>query len=182
MRFSCTSMLDREVQEAYGLFFLLKTQGGAVVKWVKMFLVFLVVAIAGGSIFLYSYGKKYERYLMFFRNKVTGELQIENRYIALPIEKNSIDVFIEEFLLGPANHELMSFFSHGATYRSLFVRDDILYLDLHRETVQNMPRGVDFEDFYNMFNKSLKINFPNIKTANIFVDGIKVYEKTAMSN
>ena len=119
---------------------------------------------------------------MFFMNKVTREVQLENRYIALPTEKHSITIFIEEFLLGPASHELMSFFPHGTTYRSLFVRDDILYLDLYRDTVQNMPHGVSFEDFYNMFNKSLKINFPNIKTANIFVDGARVYEKTAMSN
>ena len=119
---------------------------------------------------------------MFFMNKVTKEVQLENRYIALPTEKHSINIFIEEFLLGPASHELMSFFPHGTTYRSLFVRDDILYLDLYRDTVQNMPHGVSFEDFYNMFNKSLKINFPDIKTANIFVDGVRVYEKTAMSN
>ena len=118
---------------------------------------------------------------MFFRNKVTGEIQLENRYIALPIEKNSLNVFIEEFLLGPANHELMSFFPHGTTYRSLFIRDDILYLDLYREAVQTMSQGVNFEDFYNLFNKSLKINFPEIKTANIFIDGVRVYEKTAMS-
>ena len=150
-------------------------------KWVKAFLILLVVAVISGSVFLYSYGKKYERYLMFFRNKVTGEIQLENRYIALPIEKNSLNVFIEEFLLGPANHELMSFFPHGTTYRSLFIRDDILYLDLYREAVQTMSQGVNFEDFYNLFNKSLKINFPEIKTANIFIDGVRVYEKTAMS-
>lgn len=151
-------------------------------RWVKAFLVLLVVLVAGGSVFLYSYGKKYERYLMFFRNKTTGEVQLENRYLALPMEKNSIDVFIEEFLLGPANNELMSFFPHGTTYRSLFVRDGILYLDLHHNSVQNMPHGVVFEDFYTLFNKSLKINFPGIKTTNIFVDGVRVYEKTTMSN
>ena len=151
-------------------------------KWVKAFLVLLVIAVAGGSVFLYSYGKKYERYLMFFRNKTTGEVQLENRYLALPTEKNSANVFIEEFLLGPANHELMSFFPHGTTYRSLFIRDNVLYLDLHRYSVQNMPHGVNFEDFYHLFNKSLKINFPQIRATNIFIDGVRVYEKTAMSN
>ena len=152
------------------------------VRWVKMLLVLLVVMVAGGSLFLYSYGKKYERYLMFFRNKITGEVQLENRYIAQPTEKNNIDVFVEEFLLGPANHELSSFFPHGTTYRSLFLRDDVLYLDLPSEAVQNMTGGATFEDFYTLFTKSLKINFPNIKTTNIFVAGVKVYEKTAMSN
>lgn len=148
----------------------------------KAFLIFLVVAIVSGSVVLYSYGNKYERFLMFFRNKVTGEVQLENRYITLPTEKDSINVFIEEFLFGPASYELIPFFSHGTTYRSFFVRDNILYLDLYRETVLTMPHGVNFEDFYNLFNKSLKINFPEIKATNIFIEGAKVYEKTAMSN
>lgn len=148
-------------------------------RWVKAFLVLLVVMVAGGSIFLYSYGKKYERYLMFFKNKVTGEVQLENRYLALPTEKNSLDVFVAEFLLGPANHELLPFFPHGTTYRSFFVRGDVIYLDLYRNTIENMPKEVSFEDFYIMFNKSLKINFPNIKVANIFIDGVRAYEKNA---
>lgn len=151
-------------------------------RWVKVFLIFLVVIVAGASFFLYSYGKRYERYLMFFRNKITEDIQIENRYIALSTEKNSIDVFIEEFLLGPTSHELLSFFPHGTTYRSLFVRDDILYLDLYRSAVQNMPSGANFEDFYNLFNKSLRVNFPKIKTANLFIEGVRVYERTAMSD
>lgn len=147
-------------------------------KWVKASLLFITVPLIAVIAFSNVYEKKYERYLMFYKNKVTGEEQIENRYVAIPTDKESLNIFVEEFLLGPADYHLISFFPHGTTYRSLFLQDDILYLDLPRESISNMPKGVQFQDFYTLFLKSLKINFPELKNVHIFIEGTKVYENT----
>ena len=147
-------------------------------KWIKASLLFVVVSLIAIIVFFSFYEKKYERYLMLYRDKVTGEEQIENRYVALPTEKDSLNVFVEEFLLGPADYHLASFFPHGTTYRSLFLQDDVLYLDLPRDSVVNMPKGVQFQDFYDLFLKSLKINFPELKDVYIFIEGVRAYENT----
>ena len=147
-------------------------------KWIKAFLVFITLSLIAVVVFLGFYEKKYERYLMLYKNRVTGEEQIENRYVALPREKESLNVFVEEFLLGPADYHLSSFFPHGTTYRSLFLQNDILYLDLPRESVVNMTKGMQFHDFYNLFLRSLKINFPELKDVYIFIEGVRAYENT----
>ena len=132
-------------------------------KWFKVFLLLFIVFILGGLGFLYSHEKKHERYLMFFKNKITNETQIENRYIVL------------DSLLGPTNHQLRSFFPHGMKCKSLFVRDDVLYLDLPRDSL--LYASESFEDFYNLFRKSLKLNFPSIKDAYVSIEGVQVYER-----
>lgn len=114
---------------------------------------------------------------MLFKNKVTGGIEIENRYINVDSDKDSLNVFVQEFLLGPASNNLIPFFPSSAGYRSLFLRNDILYLDLSKDAVLHMPNGVEFEDFYTLFNKSVKLNFPKLKGVYIFVDGVKAYEK-----
>ena len=116
---------------------------------------------------------------MFFKHKITNEVQIENRYVMLDGDKESLNCFVEEFLLGPANHQLHSFFPKGMKYRSLFIRDDVLYLDLPRDSLLHISKGVAFEDFYNLFRKSLSLNFPSVKDVYIFIEGVQTYERKA---
>lgn len=145
-------------------------------KWLKVFLFLCIISILTILGFLSSYEKRHERYLMFFKNKITNETQLENRYIVLDTNKENLTCFVEEFLLGPTNYQLRSFFPHGMKYKSLFVRDDILYLDLPRDSLLYMNES--FEDFYELFRKSLKLNFPSIKNVYVFVEGVQAYEKS----
>jgi len=145
-------------------------------KWFKAFLFLCVISILSVLGVLHFHEKKYERYLMFFKTKITGEVQLENRYIVLDPDKESLNCFVEEFLLGPANHQLCSFFPRGIKYKSLFTRDNVLYLDLPRDSLLHMGEGVAFEDFYNLFKKSLYLNFPSIKNVYIFIEGVPTYE------
>lgn len=146
-------------------------------KYIKIFLVFAIFSVASAILFVSFYEKKYERYLMLFKNKVTGDIEIENRYISLDTDKENLNVFVEEFLLGPASNNLISFFPPSISYRSMFLRDNVLYLDLSKDAVSHMPSGIEFEDFYTLFNKSLKLNFPELKGVHIFIEGVKAYEK-----
>ncbi len=146
-------------------------------RWLKVFLFLCIVSILSVLVFLNFHGKRYERYLMFFKSKITNEVQIENRYVVLDPDKESLECFVEEFLLGSANYQLNSFFPHGMKCKSLFVRDDIVYLDLPKDSLLHISKGVVFEDFYNLFRKSLTLNFPSIKDVYIFIDGTQVYEK-----
>ncbi|MGP1438438.1 MAG: hypothetical protein ACTTKH_05140 [Treponema sp.] len=151
-------------------------------KWFKAFLFLCVISILSIAVFLQFHEKKYERYLMFFKHKITGEVQLENRYIVLDPDKESLNCFVEEFLLGPANHQLCSFFPHGMKYKTLFTKNGVLYLDLPRDSLLHMPKGVAFEDFYNLFKKSLFLNFPSIKNAYIFIEGVQAYEENVAVN
>lgn len=146
-------------------------------KWFKLFLFLFIVSILGVLGFLHFSEKKHERYLMFFKHKITHEIHFENRYIVLDADKESINCFVEEFLLGATNHQLCSFFPHGMKYKSLFVRDDDLYLDLPRDSLLHVSEGVTFEDFYNLFRRSLFLNFPSIKNVYIFIEGTQAYEQ-----
>lgn len=146
-------------------------------KYIKIFLIFAIFSTIFAILFLSFYEKKYERYLMLFKNKVTGDVEIENRYVSLDTDKEDLNIFVEEFLLGPANNNLIPFFPPSIGYRSLFLRDNVLYLDLSKDAVLHMPNGVEFEDFYILFNKSLKLNFPELKDVNIFIEGVKAYQK-----
>lgn len=146
-------------------------------KWFKTFLFVCIISILSILGFLHSYEKKHERYLMFFKHKITNEVQIENRYVVLNNDKESLNCFVEEFLLGPSNHQLHSFFPRGMKYKSLFIRDEVVYLDLPRDSMLHMPNGISFEDFYNLFKKSLALNFPSIKNVYIFVEGVQAYQE-----
>ena len=146
-------------------------------KWVKAFLIIVITCFFATLMFFHVNQKEYERYLMFFKDKITGEVQIENRYIALSPDKESLNVFVEEFLLGPANYSLLSFFPHGMKYKTLFLQNDVLYLDLPKDSLLHMPKNVEFKEFYDLFKKSLNINFPKVKDVEIFIEGNKAYEK-----
>ena len=145
-------------------------------KWFKAFLFLFIVSILSTLAFLHFHEKRHERYLMFFKHKITKEVQLENRYIVLDSDKESLNCFVEEFLLGPANHQLSSFFPRGMKYKSLFIRDGVLYLDLPRDSLLHTCEDVTFEDFYNLFKKSLSINFPSIKDVHIFIEGTQTYK------
>ena len=149
-------------------------------NWFKALLFFCIASISTVLVVLHFHATRYERYLMFFKNKITNEVQLENRYIVLDGEKESLNCFVEEFLLGPVNHQLHSFFPHGMKYKSLIVRDDVLYLDLPRNSLLHMNES--FEDFYNLFIKSLNLNFPSIKKAHIFIEGVEAYEKRVLTS
>ena len=146
-------------------------------KYIKVLLVALIAIVIGSAFFLHLHEKKYERYFMLFKDKVTGEIEIENRYVAVSEEKDSLNVFVEEFLLGPVNHNLISFFPHGMKYNTLIFDNGVLYVDLPKDSVLHMPKDVQFEEFYNLFIKSIKINFPTLKDVRIFIGGSEAYEK-----
>lgn len=134
-------------------------------------IVFFILALMSG---LYFKSTKYERYLIYFKNKITKKINTETRYL-IKQENMEEERFVCELLLGAENHDYYSV-SQGLQPKSVFVRKNVLYVDLPETLLGQMPEGFEFEEFYGLFLKNVFTNFSHIEKVNMFLDGKLVYE------
>lgn len=139
----------------------------------KILFLGFVFCILSCMFFLYLKNNKYERYLIYFKNKITNKINVEMRYLIKP-ETSEEEFFVSELFLGAENHDYY-YISQEIRPKSVFIRNKILYVDLPEKILEKMPAGFDFDEFYGLFLKNIFSNFRNIEKIYIFLDGKKVY-------
>lgn len=147
----------------------------------KILLLGIIALILASMGILYMKNPKYDRYVIYFKNITSKKINTEIRYLlrdsSIPAEQR----FVSEFLLGPENHDYYSF-SSNTKADSVFMKKNILYIDLPETILNETVKDFEFEEFYMLFLKSIFINFKNIEEVNIFIGGRKVYENLNLNN
>ncbi|UTC76052.1 GerMN domain-containing protein [Treponema sp. OMZ 792] len=127
-------------------------------------------------LFTSSFNKKHDRYVLFFKNSITGKIDTEIRYVPLQNITEPEAAFFEELMLGPVNHHCYSFIRAGSKLLSCFVKDGILYADLPLAFVEDIKREFDSDEIKALLQKNIFTNCKDLKAAHIFIEGIEIYE------
>ncbi len=135
----------------------------------------LLIIIASAVIFSIT-DKKYERYVMFFKNSVTSKVEAEIRYVPVQNIEDASVYFFKELMLGPVNHDYYPFLKSGKPVLSCFVKNNTLYADLPASFMESIDDGIDSEDIKFLFFKNIFVNCKNLEAAYIYVEGVQIYE------
>ncbi|UTC61371.1 GerMN domain-containing protein [Treponema sp. OMZ 787] len=135
-------------------------------------LLVIVIVLSFTSVF----NKKYDRYVLFFKNSITGKIDTEIRYVPVQNITEPEAAFFEELMLGPVNHHCYSFIRAGSKLISCFVKDGILYADLPVVFTEDIKQEFDSDQIKALLQKNIFINCKDLKAAYIFVEGMEIYE------
>ena len=142
----------------------------------KIIAAFLLIVIIIVVLFTSVLNKKYDRYVMFFKNSITGKIDTEIRYVPIQNIMEPEAAFFEELMLGPVNHHCYSFIPSGTKLLSCFVKDGTLYADLPLVFVENIRPEFDSDAIKELLEKNIFTNCKTLQAACIFVDGMEIYE------
>lgn len=142
-------------------------------KIISAFLLVVIVIIVFFTSFL---NEKYNRYVLFFKNSITGKIDTEIRYVQTQNIQAQESSFFEELMLGPVNHHCYSFIPSGTKLLSCFVKDGTLYADLPLVFVENIRPEFDSDAIKELLEKNIFTNCKTLQAACIFVEGVEIYE------
>ena len=142
----------------------------------KIFASSLLLAIIITVLFTSVFNKKYDRYVLFFKNSITGKIDTEIRYVPVQNVIEPEAAFFEELMLGPVNHYCYSFIRAGSKLLSCFVKEGVLYADLPVVFIEDIKQELDSDEIRYLLQKNIFTNCKDLKAAHIFVEGIEIYE------
>ncbi len=151
---------------------------GYVMNYIKTKIIaaFLLIVIIIVVLFTSVLNKKYDRYVMFFKNSITGKIDTEIRYVPIQNIMEPEAAFFEELMLGPVNHYCYSFIRAGSKLLSCFVKEGVLYADLPVVFIEDIKQELDSDEIRYLLQKNIFTNCKDLKAAHIFVEGIEIYE------
>lgn len=87
-----------------------------------------------------------------------------------------IKSYVQELLLGPRHHRGMNLLTPGTKINSIFVRDDVLYVDFAESALLPGINTVENLLGLPLIEKNVFTNFGNIDTIILYINGNIVYE------
>ena len=142
----------------------------------KIFAASLLASIIIVILFTSVFNKKYDRYVLFFKNSITGKIDTEIRYVPVQNVMEPEAAFFEELMLGPVNHYCYSFIRAGSKLLSCFAKEGVLYADLPVVFIEDIKQELDSDEIRYLLQKNIFTNCKDLKAAHIFVEGIEIYE------
>ncbi|AIN94490.1 GerMN domain-containing protein [Treponema putidum] len=136
----------------------------------------LLLVIIIITLFTSVLNKKHDRYVLFFKNSITGKIETEIRYVPVQNIVEPEAAFFEELMLGPINHYCYAFIPEGSKIGSCFVKEGILYADLPAAFIEGIKKDFDSDENKRLLQKNIFTNCKTLKAANIFVEGTHIYE------
>jgi hypothetical protein len=149
---------------------------GAKPKSTGITVVFFVILSFVVSFFLYEINNKGTRRVIVFESKTNPkELSYEVRFLKKPLNKDAVNQYVDELLLGPISPQGRLLFPLGTKVRSCFVEGNVLYLDLSEDALQIFPtEASDSVTAIKILKKNLFTNFKNVDIINVFIMGNRV--------
>ena len=134
----------------------------------------ILIAVAGIfaiSFVAWCFSSHTQRCVMFFQSSdLNNRLCLEERYLP-ESRQNSVELFVDELLLGPMTAHCRYIFSPGTRAESCFVRGKVLYVNLSDDVLQQSGNASAIKDGTEIFRKNILDNFRNINRIEMFVDG-----------
>ena len=133
-----------------------------------------VLLIAASLIYaVKGYGK---RFVFIFPSVDEGKYVLETRYLKQNPNKDYINFFLDELVLGSGLERTKYLFTPGTKIISCFERNQMLYLNLSADIINMGHNVIQIKDGMELLKKNVYKNFPDIKEVQIFVDGNYAYE------
>jgi hypothetical protein len=120
-----------------------------------------------------GYGK---RCVFIFPSVEEGKYVLETRYLKENPNKDYINFFLDELVLGSGLERTKYLFTPGTKILSCFERNQMLYLNLSADIIYMGHNVIQIKDGMELLKQNVYKNFPDIKEVQIFVDGNYAYE------
>lgn len=129
------------------------------------------------TLLIFLIGNKTERRQFLFPSADGDNLVIEYRNLAKKPVQGEVQLFVDEILLGSTVERTKMLFTPGTKVLSCFQRGDNLYLNISSDLLQMGESVIPIRDGAELLEKNIKINFPDIKVIDLYVDGNFAFEK-----
>ena len=109
---------------------------------------------------------------LYFQNKSTGELVPEGRLIDVKLLLNEPYKTLMELLIsGPKNEQLEKLIPEGTVVNKIELKNDILYIDLSKEFIENHKGGelLESNTIYSIVNTMTGLT--EVNSIKILIDG-----------
>lgn len=109
---------------------------------------------------------------LYFKNKDTNELKSEGRLIDAKLLLNEpYNTLMELLIEGPKNEKLEKVIPEGTKVNKIELKNDILYIDLSKEFVENHQGGEELESntIYSIVNTMIQLT--EVNGVKILIDG-----------
>lgn len=133
----------------------------------------LIILFAGVSLVLWFSKFPGVRKTFAFPAITGNETYIESRYLPTDPQQGLLKYYVEELVLGPLNELSQPIFTRGTKLVSCFERDSVLYVELSDDLLHVDSGSYDFEKSFSIFRTNIKRNFSDIKSVEIYVDGME---------
>lgn len=134
----------------------------------------LMAAVLAGSVITYLVmdGSQVNR-VLFFPEDGTGHTAGERRRLPRRDgDENSIQLLVEELILGPVELSLNPLLPKHTSVRTCMLRDRIVYLDLSPElVVAGSETGLSVEESLHGIERTIRFNYPRVEDIIFFIDG-----------
>ncbi len=135
----------------------------------------VLAAVLALSIFLFlRYDSQWHRYVLFFP-KYTDPGIVEGEVRGLRVHKDrekTLERFIHELMLGPGDVRYLSVMPKDGNVNTIMLRDNELYVDFsHSILFSDDEVPLTLEERFELMTKSIRWNFPDIKTINYTING-----------
>ena len=151
-------------------------------KFVKKYLAQIIISVLLIAVFLvtvlhFVFAEKVAKREFLFPSADDKSVIVEYRKLPENPRKNDIQVFVEELLLGSSVERTKNLFTVGTDVLSCFEREGVLYLNLSSDLLFKSKGVVPIAEGADFLEKNIKLNFPEIKTVELYVDGNLAFEK-----
>ena len=134
---------------------------------------FLVLLLSLGLYAKKGYGKKY---VFIFPSVDEGQYILETRFLKKNPNKDYINFFLDELVLGSGLERTKYLFTPGTKVLSCFEKEGIVYIDLSEDLIHMGHNVIPIEDGINLLKLNIMKNFRGIKEIHVFADGKYAYE------
>ena len=129
------------------------------------------------SFIFYAASGNFRRKIFIFPSADSGQYVIEYRNLASKPVQGSVQLYVDELLLGSQIERTKMLFTPGTRVLSCFQRGNVLFLNLSADILSVSDSAIDIKEGIELLKKNIKKNFPKIETIKVFVDGKIAFEK-----
>ena len=117
-----------------------------------------------------------KRMEFLFPSTDSNALVVEYRDLSEKAVQGNVRFFVDELLLGSGVERTKMLFMPGTKVLSCFQRESTLYLNLSTDLLFESSNVIPLKEGISLLEKNIKLNFPDIKIVELFVDGNKAFE------
>lgn len=133
----------------------------------------MALLFLGTSIFIYARdGYHWVRRVFFFTSALDGTVRGEERYIPRRNSlEGSVEIYLEEWILGPVYYENSRLLPRSTQFSSLLVRNEEIYINFDGNLVISDEGLRPLVDMFTHIHHGLRYNFPRLKEVHVSIDG-----------
>ncbi|MBC6713462.1 hypothetical protein [Treponema sp. Marseille-Q3903] len=137
----------------------------------------LIILVFIISSFTFLIKRKGTRYTFVFPSANNGKYIIEARRLTKQKNKDNVNIYADEILLGSTLERTKLLFTSGTKLISCFQRGKVLYLNLSAKSLQMGEGVIELKEGVELLKKNIKRNFKDIDVVEVFINGKLAFEK-----